>query len=41
LIFEPYSPGMFEDAMQFAHSWGLEEHVRKSDDDRLVAPLSI
>jgi hypothetical protein len=41
LIFEPYSPEMFEDAMQFAQAWGLHEHVRESNYDRLVAPLSI
>jgi hypothetical protein len=26
LIFEPYSLEMFEDAMQFARTWGLHEH---------------
>jgi hypothetical protein len=41
LIFEPYSLEMFEDAMQFAQSWGLDEHVRESTYERLVAPLSI
>jgi len=41
LIFEPYSLEMFEDAMQFARAWGLHEHVREGDYDRLVAPLSI
>src|ERR687883_996993 len=40
LIFEPYSLEMFEDAMQFAHAWGLDEHVRESTYERLVAPLS-
>jgi hypothetical protein len=40
LIFEPYSLEMFEDAMQFARAWGLHEHVRESNYDRLVAPLS-
>jgi NitT/TauT family transport system substrate-binding protein len=39
LIFEPYSPEMFEDAMQFARSWGLHEHVRESNYERLVAPM--
>jgi hypothetical protein len=32
---------MFEDAMQFAQEWGLDEHVRESTYERLVAPLSI
>jgi hypothetical protein len=41
LIFEPYSLEMFEDAMQFAQVWGLDEHVRESTYERLVAPLSI
>jgi NitT/TauT family transport system substrate-binding protein len=41
LIFEPYSLEMFEDAMQFARTWGLHEHVRESSYDRLVAPLSV
>ena len=41
LIFEPYSPEMFEDAMQFAQAWGLHEHVLESSYDRLVVPLSI
>jgi NitT/TauT family transport system substrate-binding protein len=41
LIFEPYSLEMFEDAMQFAQAWELHEHVRESNYDRLVAPLSI
>jgi hypothetical protein len=41
LIFEPYSLEMFEDAMQFAQAWGLHEHVRESNYDRLVSPLSI
>ena len=40
LIFEPYSLEMFEDAMQFARAWDLHEHVRESNYDRLVAPLS-
>jgi NitT/TauT family transport system substrate-binding protein len=40
LIFEPYSLEMFEDAMRFARAWGLHEHVRESNYDRLVAPLS-
>jgi hypothetical protein len=31
---------MFEDAMQFARAWDLHEHVRESNYDRLVAPLS-
>jgi NitT/TauT family transport system substrate-binding protein len=39
LIFEPYSPEMFEDAMQFARLWGLHEHVRESNYERLVAPM--
>jgi hypothetical protein len=41
LILEPYSPEMFEDAMQFAQAWGLHEHVLESSYDRLVVPLSI
>ena len=41
LILEPYSLEMFEDAMQFAETWGLHEHVRESSYERLVAPLSI
>jgi NitT/TauT family transport system substrate-binding protein len=41
LIFEPYSLEMFEDAMQFAQAWGLDEYVRESTYERLVAPLSI
>ena len=41
LIFEPYSLEMFEDAMQFAQAWGLHEHVRESNYERLVAPLPI
>jgi NitT/TauT family transport system substrate-binding protein len=41
LIFEPYSLEMFEDAMQFAQAWGLDEHVRESNYDRLLAPLPI
>jgi len=41
LIFEPYSLEMFEDAMQFAQAWGLDEHVRESTYERLLAPLSI
>jgi hypothetical protein len=41
LIFEPYSLEMFEDAMQFAQTWGLQEHVHESNYDRLVAPISI
>jgi hypothetical protein len=41
LVFEPYSLEMFEDAMQFAQAWGLHEHVRESNYERLVAPLSI
>jgi hypothetical protein len=27
--------------MQFAQAWGLDEHVRESTYERLVAPLSI
>lgn len=41
LIFEPYSQEMFEDAMQFARTWGLHEHVRESNYEALVAPLSV
>jgi NitT/TauT family transport system substrate-binding protein len=41
LIVEPYSLEMFEDAMQFARAWGLDEHVRESNYERLVAPLPI
>jgi NitT/TauT family transport system substrate-binding protein len=41
LIFEPYSHEMFEDAMQFAQRWGLQEHVRESRYEALVAPISI
>ena len=41
LIFEPYSLEMFEDAMQFAQAWGLHEHARESNYERLVAPLPI
>jgi hypothetical protein len=41
LIFEPYSQEMFEDAMQFAQRWGLQEHVRESRYEALVAPVSI
>jgi hypothetical protein len=41
LIFEPYSLEMFEDAMQFAQAWGLDEHVRESNYDRLLVPLPI
>ena len=41
LILEPYSPEMFEDAMQFAQAWGLHELVLESSYDRLGVPLSI
>jgi NitT/TauT family transport system substrate-binding protein len=41
LIVEPYSLAMFEDALQFAQAWGLHEHVRESNYERLVAPLPI
>jgi hypothetical protein len=41
LIFEPYSQEMFEDAMQFAQTWGLHEHVRESRYEALLAPVSI
>jgi hypothetical protein len=27
--------------MQFAQAWGLDEHVRESNYDRLLAPLPI
>ena len=41
LIFEPYSLEIVEDAMQFVQAWGLHEHVRESNYERLVAPLPI
>lgn len=41
LIFEPYSQEMFEDAMQFARTWGLQEYVRESNYEALVAPVTL
>lgn len=41
LVFEPYSQEMFEDAMQFAQTWGLHEHVRESRYEALLAPVPI
>jgi hypothetical protein len=31
LIFEPYTEQDFQDAMAFAHRWGLDQNVRESD----------
>ena len=40
-VFEPYSEEMFQDAMDFAKKWGLDEHVKESRYGRLITPAGV
>jgi NitT/TauT family transport system substrate-binding protein len=40
-IFEPYSEEMFQEAMDFAKKWGLDDHVQESRYVRLIVPAAI
>lgn len=40
-IFEPYSEEMFQEAMDFAKKWGLDEHVKESRYGKLITPAGI
>ena len=40
-IFEPYSEAMFQEAMDFAKAWGLDDHVTESRYGRLIVPAGI
>jgi NitT/TauT family transport system substrate-binding protein len=40
-IFEPYSEEMFQEAMDFAKKWGLDEHVQETRYGRLITPAAL
>jgi hypothetical protein len=40
-IFEPYSEAMFQEAMDFAKKWGLDEHVTENRYARLTIPAGV
>lgn len=40
-VFEPYSEDMFQEAMDFAKKWGLDEHVQENRYVRLIVPAAL